>query len=535
MKRILLSFAVLCSLHSYAQSFTPGNIVVVRVGTGAAPLTANEAQAVFLDEYSPSGTLVQSKAMPTAVSGTNKRLTLPLSTSDYSEGYISLSTDRQKLVLCGYDAAVGTASVATSASATINRVVGVIDGTGNINTATSLNIFNTVVVRSATMDGNNIWLTGGNNGVVYTSLGNTGSNFTTICATTGRCLDIYDGQLYASSTSGTLRMTTLGTGLPTTAGQTMTQFNAYPTSGSPYQFFLADLSTSEPGYDVLYIADNNLLRKYSKVSGAWVASGSIGTTAERYRGLTGRIDGNNVILFAARKNDNTVPTGGEIVSFTDNTGYNADFSSLTATLVVQAPANTFFRGLAFTPGTAVTPVTLSAFSGKAVQKTIELKWTTLTEVNNAYFNVQRSADGISFKNIGKVNGKKNADTKQDYTFTDKQPLVGKNYYRLEQVDQDGKARTYSVIVISTQDKQTSFRVITSPDNDGVEMLFTSTEAVKGSVNISDMNGRLLAQKPVSFSEGISKNFIEVPHLASGMYIATLVSATGATFTDKFVK
>src|ERR1043166_9690103 len=54
--------------------FTSGNLVVYRVGDGSAPLSANAA-AVFVDEYTPAGVLVQSITLPTAVNGSNKRLT----------------------------------------------------------------------------------------------------------------------------------------------------------------------------------------------------------------------------------------------------------------------------------------------------------------------------------------------------------------------------------------------------------------------------------------------------------------------------
>ena len=92
---------------------TAGNIVVYRVGTGAAALHAN-ATAVFLDEYTPAGSLVQSIAMPTTDSGGNQTLTA--SGTATSEGLLTLSADGQYLVLTGYDAALGTASITTSTS-----------------------------------------------------------------------------------------------------------------------------------------------------------------------------------------------------------------------------------------------------------------------------------------------------------------------------------------------------------------------------------------------------------------------------------
>ena len=362
-KLLLIACWLLVRSLGWCAPFTPGNIVVVRIGTGTATMVAGEAQPVFLDEYTPTGVLVQSIALPTAVTGSNKRLTLPISTADYSEGYISLSPDRQKLVVCGYDADVNTASVSTTASSTTRRVVGVINANGNVNTSTNLNTFNTVVIRSATMNGNDIWVTGGNGGIMYTTLG--GTTFTVVAGTTGRCLDIYDGQLYATSAATGLRMTSVGTGLPTTTGQTLTNFSGYPTNGSTYQFFMADMNASEPGLDVLYTADNNLLRKYSKVSGTWVTNGTIGVNADRYRGLTGYQDaGGHIVLYAARKNDNISSAGGELVSITDNTGYNADFTSLVPKVIVQAGANTVFRGVSMAPATtANTKVWLGNTSG----------------------------------------------------------------------------------------------------------------------------------------------------------------------------
>ena len=534
MKRLTtLCLLMLAVYAGNAQPFGWGNIVVVRIGSGAAAMTAGDAQPVFLDEYTPAGVLVRSIAMPTAVSGSNKRLTLPISTADYSEGYISLSPDRQKLALGGYDADPGTASVATSASATTRRVIGVVDANATVNTSTNLNTFNTVVIRSAVVNGNDIWVTGGNGGIMYTTIGATAH--TVVSSTTGRCLDIYNGQLYATSAATGLRMATVGTGLPTTTGQTLTAFPGYPTNGSTYQFFLADMSATEPGLDVLYITDNNVFRKFSKVSGTWIDNGTIGNTGDRYRGLAARMDGNNVILFAVRKNDNTTNAGGEIVTLTDNTGYNASFASITPTLVVAAPANTVFRGLAIAPGTEILPVKLSAFTAQPVEKTVQLKWTTATEKNNAYFNVQRSTDARNFTTIGKVNGRGNASAVTDYTFTDNTPVNGKNYYRLQQVDKDGKLTTFHVLMVNTKDRQAGIKVLQNSDNASVELLLTATEALAANLSISDMFGRVLAQKNLSLTEGTSRQFIEVPALTAGMYVATLTAGNGMLLNEKFIR
>ena len=165
MKKIFTLLFLFIGFNSFAQ-FTQGNLVVYRVGDGSAALTS-AATAVFLDEYSPSGTLVQSIPMPTAVAGANKRITA--SGSATSEGLITRSVDRKYLVFAGYDAAVGTAAVNGTTSATVNRVVGRIDATEALDATTAFTDFPTGgnMRGVASTNGTDFWATGSVGGVRY--------------------------------------------------------------------------------------------------------------------------------------------------------------------------------------------------------------------------------------------------------------------------------------------------------------------------------------------------------------------------------
>lgn len=344
-KSIPLVLLVFLFTNCLSQSFTPGNFVVVRIGSGAAPMVAGEAQAVFLNEYSPCGDLVRSIPMPVAVNGSNKRLTLPISTSDYTEGYISLSQDGSKLALAGYDADPGTAAVSSSASTSVKRVIAIVDNNGNVNSSTALSAFSSQVVRAAVIDGSGIWVSGGSGGIMYTTQGST--THTQITTATARALMVINTQLYATSTSGSFRMTAVGTGLPATSGQSMVNLPGTPVTGSPYQFFIVNAGT---GSDILYIADDNLLRKYSLSGGSWVSNGTIGVAGDKYRAVTGSLNASgHVIIYAIRKNDNTTGAGGEVVALTDSTGYNASFASLVPNLIVRANDNNVFRSIVMAP------------------------------------------------------------------------------------------------------------------------------------------------------------------------------------------
>ena len=330
-----------------AAGFTAGNVVVYRVGDGVAALSGNAAP-VFLDEYTPAGVLVQSIPLPTAVIGSNRRLTS--SGSATNDGMLTRSVDGQYLVLTGYDANVGTAAVAGTTSTAVNRVIGRVDTTGNIDTTTVFagtagNSFSGGNIRSVASDaGTNLWAVGSVSGVQFITLGATSSTQVSNTVTNLRATSIFDGQLFISTASGTTRVATVGTGTPTTTGQLITNLPGFPTTGNPNQFFFADLTAGVAGVDTLYVADDGgQLQKYSLVSGSWVANGSVAVTSSR--GLTGSVQGTTVTLFISGSG------GATLVKLTDGTGYNATIAG-TPTTLASAGTNRAFRGVALAPGNA---------------------------------------------------------------------------------------------------------------------------------------------------------------------------------------
>jgi hypothetical protein len=323
-------------------AFTAGNIVVYRVGTGTGTLSSS-ATAVFLDEYTVTGTLVQSIAAPTSVNGLNLQLTASGSASN--EGLLNLSVDGTALLFTGYGATLGTATVASSPSTTVPRVVGVVGADGVVDTTTSTTSFGTGGIRTvASTNGTDIWVAGSTTGIIYTTKGGSGAGTTvSTTVTNSRSLDIFGGQLYVSSGAGTIRLGAIGSGTPTSSGQTTTPIPGLPTVAPTAfnEFIFLDLSVGVVGIDTLYLADdgNNVLAKYSLVGGTWMSNGTIAQTGG-FRGLTGSALGSNVTLFG------TTPSN--LYTFTDSTGYNGALTG-TLTSIATAGTNTAFRGVDFAP------------------------------------------------------------------------------------------------------------------------------------------------------------------------------------------
>jgi hypothetical protein len=314
-------------------------LAVYRVGDGSTALS-NAATAVFIDKFDFAGAATSSFSMPTSISGSNRALTS--SGNSTAEGLMTLSGDGKCLVMTGYDAAVGTTAIGSTASSTVNRVVGFLDPFDVEDTSTTTTAFSGNSIRSAASnDCTNVWMSGGNSGVLYTTKGSSTSTVVSTTVTNLRQIGIAAGQLHVSTASGTsVRVGTIGTGLPTGTGQTITNLPGFATSGgSPYGFFFADLSNTVAGLDTLYIADDlGTIAKYSLVGGNWTANGSVAQTAAR--GITGTFDGSQVQLF--------VTNGSTLRTLTDTSGYNATITGTLSTLAT-AGANTAFRGVALQP------------------------------------------------------------------------------------------------------------------------------------------------------------------------------------------
>ncbi|MGY3087692.1 hypothetical protein ACVWYF_000718 [Hymenobacter sp. UYAg731] len=359
--RLLACLVVLLGLWpslTMAAPFTPGNLVVVRIGDGSATAPASgSAVATFLLEYTPAGVLVQTIALPVADAGTNQTLTNTSSSS--SEAVLTRSADGRYLVVTGYDTAPGTAAVVATASATTSRIIGLVAADGTVNTSTAISdAFSAGNIRSAaTVDGTNFYAVGSNTGVRYLPLGSTGTStaLTTAAPTNNRAVNIFGGNLYVSAASGTFQgVSQVGTGLPTTGPQTITQLPGFPTATGPqpYAFFFADLSTAVAGVDVLYLTDDRTtvdggIQKWSLVGGTWVLNGVIASSpALSIRGIDGVVSGTAVSLVASGN--------GGLYVVADNAGYNAAPSTTTLSApIATAGTNNVFRGATFAPVAAV--------------------------------------------------------------------------------------------------------------------------------------------------------------------------------------
>jgi hypothetical protein len=167
------------------------------------------------------------------------------------------------------------------------------------------------------------------------------------------------------------------------------------------------------------------------------------------------------------------------------------------------------------------PVELLYFEAKAADnEKVICNWITATEINNDYFIVERSRDGLSFEDIGKISGAGNSNQLLSYAFTDHAPLTGVSYYRLKQVDFDGSF-SYSNIVAVNFLKHGVFSVFPNPALNAITVSFFSYSKSYGRLDIISSSGQVVKSLVIECTSGTNQQLFDISNLAAGVYTIRL--------------
>ncbi|MBO0950314.1 T9SS type A sorting domain-containing protein [Fibrella forsythiae] len=177
----------------------------------------------------------------------------------------------------------------------------------------------------------------------------------------------------------------------------------------------------------------------------------------------------------------------------------------------------------FTVTSTTLPVNLVSFNAKASNLMASLDWSTVGETGNAYFDVERSTDAQSFTWVGRVAGQGTATARQQYAFTDETPIAGATYYRLKQVDTDGKF-SYSPIRVVIIRSNGELTILGNPVSNDLNV----SGLIAGSTaELLDLNGQVRHQQTIT----ADRMQTDVRSLPVGTYLLRVIEPTG-TFTKR---
>lgn len=218
-----------------------------------------------------------------------------------------------------------------------------------------------------------------------------------------------------------------------------------------------------------------------------------------------------------RTADNSANDGDQMLSYC-GTCNNSDRSQFFSVALVDV-----WWGAECRPESQVLPVQLSAFSAKKQSDGAYISWTTSSEVNNNYFEVQTSIDGVNWITIAIVQGAGNSSVENNYSFYDNEHTNPIQYYRLKNVDYDGTSHTSNIKTISFN--------TTSHSNPIIAFINESNEIeVKlglnglGTVYLVDARGRFAGQQSfISVNKKGTTLKFNKSKLSEGIYFVNLIS------------
>jgi hypothetical protein len=230
------------------------------------------------------------------------------------------------------------------------------------------------------------------------------------------------------------------------------------------------------------------------------------------------------------------------------TDADGDFTSgvtLTSPTSIDATAKTISFSIDLTSGQyftlgseeiAALPVELIAFNAKVIQEEVELTWTTASEVNNAYYNIERSTDGISFSTIGQLDGVGNAIGLTNYRFLDSDPVKGYSFYRLKQNDINGEF-DYSPIKSVLLERVNSYELSLMPNPlQSERKLMLKYDGNLNNqdcyISIIDLQGGVVFSRKTPLQKG--RITIDLPSLSQGIYLVSLQTESGKKFTKRLI-
>ncbi|MBA3662671.1 MAG: T9SS type A sorting domain-containing protein [Bacteroidetes bacterium] len=163
-------------------------------------------------------------------------------------------------------------------------------------------------------------------------------------------------------------------------------------------------------------------------------------------------------------------------------------------------------------GFAILPIELTDFLGEEVAEGVRLKWEVASETNTVEYIIERSTDAVNWIKIGSVSPAKSGSDNFSYQLIDESPLKGINYYRLKDIDNDGRFKTHKIISVNLMNKASDIYYTQNEESLIVSFNSSFSNAV---LNLYDLTGRLVRKIKLEENHTVS---ISKRELQSGMYL-----------------
>lgn len=179
------------------------------------------------------------------------------------------------------------------------------------------------------------------------------------------------------------------------------------------------------------------------------------------------------------------------------------------------------------------PISLVKFTADKVAEKVKVQWTTATEINNDKFIIERSADGKNFEHLAELSGAGTSKELNAYEVVDASPLKGTSYYRLTQIDFDGRSESFAPVAVSGKQGVLSMEIGASSREHGAGSMEQGAWSIYSPMNteatlsVTDLNGKIIYTEKLLLLEGYQNYQFDLLTIERGIYVVHLVTAEDA--------
>ncbi|MBR5984230.1 MAG: T9SS type A sorting domain-containing protein [Bacteroidales bacterium] len=177
-------------------------------------------------------------------------------------------------------------------------------------------------------------------------------------------------------------------------------------------------------------------------------------------------------------------------------------------------------------GKLVLPIELTGFTASCNGNSVDVKWTTASERNNDYFILERSYDAVHFSEAVRITGAGTSIEEHDYAFTDYEYYGGAMYYRLQQVDYDGKRSTSELIVVRCSDYELepTVSVFPNPFRSEIMLSLANFANMPATVEVFDIMGTLVMTMDIDATGNDYATVLNLDNLSAATYTIRVSTA-----------
>jgi Secretion system C-terminal sorting domain len=216
----------------------------------------------------------------------------------------------------------------------------------------------------------------------------------------------------------------------------------------------------------------------------------------------------------------TVPEGGYVMINSGEGGTPGQYTTYAISDAIgnSIPTNSLTYTVPLPLGSTQSPlpVVFTRFDASCVDKGTLISWKTATELNSNHFEVEKSTNSVDWVKIGSVPSSLNSSIQKSYQYLDLES--GQSFYRLAQVDADGKRTYTSIIRSSCEGKQFTVALYPIPAKDKLHLVIRSDRIMHTEFQVFDVNGKIVKRIPTTVNIGNNNFEIAIQNLAAGEYI-----------------